>query len=48
MKTDPSQLDLEESDVSLHGNLEMNVAEVSRLSVPENAQSIYLTIAIGK
>ncbi|KAF7286725.1 PDZ domain containing 8 [Rhynchophorus ferrugineus] len=46
VKTDPSQLDLEESDVSLHGNLEMNVAEVSRLSLPENAQSIYLTIAI--
>ncbi|XP_030755746.1 PDZ domain-containing protein 8 [Sitophilus oryzae] len=46
VKTDPSQLDLEDSEVSLLGTLEMNVAEISRLCIPENAQNIYLTIAI--
>lgn len=34
--------------MALQGTLEMNVSEVSRLSLPDNAQNIYLTIAIGK
>ncbi|ENN72665.1 hypothetical protein YQE_10763, partial [Dendroctonus ponderosae] len=46
VKTDPSQLDIDDSENALQGTLEMNVSEVSRLSLPDNAQNIYLTIAI--
>ncbi|XP_066255408.1 PDZ domain-containing protein 8 [Euwallacea similis] len=46
VKTDPSQLDIDDSEVNLQGTLEMSVSEVSRLSVPDAAQSVYLTVAI--
>lgn len=46
VKTDPSQLDIDDSDTTLQGTLEMSVSEVSRLSVPETAQTVYLTIAV--
>lgn len=49
VKTDPSQLDIDAcSETTLQGTLEMSVSEVSRLSVPETAQTVYLTIAVGK
>lgn len=48
VKTDPSQLDIDDSETTLQGTLEMSVSEVSRLSVPETAQTVYLTIAVGK
>ncbi|CAG9766081.1 unnamed protein product [Ceutorhynchus assimilis] len=46
VKTDPSQLDMEENEMSLQGTLKMNVSEVSRLSYPETVQNVYLTIAV--
>ncbi|XP_060526911.1 PDZ domain-containing protein 8 isoform X2 [Cylas formicarius] len=46
VKTDPSQLDLEEGEALLQGLLEVNLAEVSRLAVPHNALSVYCTVAV--
>ncbi|XP_050296074.1 PDZ domain-containing protein 8 isoform X2 [Anthonomus grandis grandis] len=46
VKTDPSQLDVEDTDLPVQGMLDMNISEISRLCYPEGANSIYLTMAV--
>lgn len=48
VKTDPSQLDAEDNEIVPQGQLEVTCLEISRLSLPSIAQSIYCTMAIGK
>lgn len=48
MKTDPSQLDAEDNEIVPQGQMEVTCVEISRLSLPVSAQSIYCTMAIGK
>lgn len=45
-KTDPSQLDTEESEIVPQGQLEINCAEISRLSFPSGITSVYYTCTI--
>ncbi|KAL1491277.1 hypothetical protein ABEB36_011896 [Hypothenemus hampei] len=46
VKTDPSQLDIDVTEMSLQGTLEMNMLEVSRLALPPDVKTIYLTMAV--
>ncbi|KAG5879738.1 hypothetical protein JTB14_033340 [Gonioctena quinquepunctata] len=46
VKTDPSQLDLEDNEIVPQGQLEVTCVEISRLSLPPIVQSIYCTIAV--
>lgn len=48
MKTDPCQLDAEDNEIVPQGQLEVTCVEISRLSLPVGAQSIYCTMAIGE
>nr|XP_023021028.1 PDZ domain-containing protein 8 [Leptinotarsa decemlineata] len=46
VKTDPSQLDLEDNEIVPQGQLEVTCVEISRLSLLPNVQSIYCTVAV--
>ncbi|KAL3280381.1 hypothetical protein HHI36_017868 [Cryptolaemus montrouzieri] len=46
IKTDPSQLDLEDGEIVPQGQLEVNCVEISRLAIPSGIQSIYYTFAV--
>lgn len=48
VKTDPSQLDADDNEIVPQGQLEVTCVEISRLSLPVGAQSIYCTLAVGK
>lgn len=48
VKTDPSQLDTEDNEIVPQGQLEVTCVEISRLSLPPGAQSIYCSMAIGE
>lgn len=48
VKTDPSQLDAEDNEIVPQGQLEVTCLEISRLSLPSGAQSIYCSLGIGK
>lgn len=48
VKTDPSQLDAEDNEIVPQGQLEVTCVEISRLSLPAGAQSIYCSMAVGK
>lgn len=47
MKTDPGQLDLEDSEILPQGQLEVTCIEVSRLSTTGDVLNIYCTFTIG-
>lgn len=48
-KTDPSQLDLDDCEITPNGALEINCIEVTRLAViADAANSVYCTFTIGK
>ncbi|KAJ8920552.1 hypothetical protein NQ315_005421 [Exocentrus adspersus] len=46
VKTDPSQLDIEDNEIVPLGQLEVTCVEVSRLSLPGTIQNIYCTLAL--
>ncbi|KAK9882847.1 hypothetical protein WA026_023545 [Henosepilachna vigintioctopunctata] len=46
VKTDPSQLDLEDGEIVPQGHLEVNCTEISRLSIPAPIQNIYATFTV--
>lgn len=48
LKTDPCQLEMEDHEVVAQGQLEVTCAEVTRLELPLEVQSVYFTVAIGK
>ncbi|CAH1154690.1 unnamed protein product [Phaedon cochleariae] len=45
VKTDPSQLDVEDNEIVSQGQLEVTCVEITRLSLPPVVQSIYCTLA---
>lgn len=45
VKTDPSQLDAEDNEIIPQGQLEVTCVEISHLSLPVGAQSIYCSMA---
>lgn len=47
VKTDPGQLDLDDSEIVAQGQLEVTCVEVTRLSTPPGVQNIYCTITAG-
>ncbi|XP_045460736.1 PDZ domain-containing protein 8 isoform X1 [Harmonia axyridis] len=46
VKTDPSQLDLDDGEIVPQGQLEVNCVEISRLAIPTGIQNIYYTFAV--
>ncbi|XP_068910314.1 PDZ domain-containing protein 8 [Tenebrio molitor] len=46
IKTDPSQLDIEDSEIVPQGQLEVTCIEVTRLELSSVVQSIYCTVAV--
>ncbi|XP_044760980.1 PDZ domain-containing protein 8 isoform X2 [Coccinella septempunctata] len=46
VKTDPSQLDLDDGEIVPQGQLEVNCVEISRLAIPAGIQNIYYTFAV--
>lgn len=47
VKTDPGQLDLDDSEIVAQGQLEVTCVEVTRLSAPSGVQNVYCTITAG-
>lgn len=47
VKTDPGQLDLDDSEIVAQGQLEVTCIEVTRLSTPPGVQNIYCTVCAG-
>lgn len=47
VKTDPGQLDLDDSEIVAQGQLEVTCVEVTRLSTPSGVHSVYCTITAG-
>lgn len=48
MKTDPAQLDVDDSEIVAQGQLSVTCCELSRLAVGADVTGIYYTIAVGK
>jgi hypothetical protein len=48
IKTDPSQLDIEDSEIVPQGQLEVTCIEVTRLELSSVVQNIYCTVAVGE
>ncbi|RZC35179.1 PDZ domain-containing protein 8, partial [Asbolus verrucosus] len=46
IKTDPCQLDIEDSEIIPQGQLEVTCVEVTRVEIPPTIQNIYCTIAM--
>lgn len=48
IKTDPGQLDLDDSELIAQGQLEVSCVEATRLAALPGVQSVYCTITAGK
>nr|CAI5826053.1 unnamed protein product [Callosobruchus analis] len=46
VKTDPSQLDIEDNEIVPQGQLEVTCVEISRLSLPSNVHCVYCTLTV--